>query len=177
MQVRIISGRHGGRFIDTPPGYATHPMSEKLRGAIFNMLGDITELSILDAFAGSGAIAFEAESRGAQEIYAVDSDKNAYEIIKQNAALLGSRVQVSQANIRSWLNNTRKTFDVIFCDPPYNQVKRELLIHVSSFVNKNGVIVYSLPSDDDFLLPTTDFTVLSSKIHGRARIVVFRKIR
>lgn len=61
--MRIISGIYGGRTIQSPSGHKTHPMSEKMRGAIFNALGDIKGLSFLDAYGGSGAVALEAISR------------------------------------------------------------------------------------------------------------------
>lgn len=65
MKLRVISGSLGGRLINSPPGNKTHPMSEKMRGAIFNILGNIEGLDVLDAYSGSGAIALEAISRKA----------------------------------------------------------------------------------------------------------------
>ena len=62
--MRIIAGSLGGRVFKAPSGHRTHPMSEKIRGAIFNALGDISDLTVLDAFTGSGALCFEAVSRG-----------------------------------------------------------------------------------------------------------------
>ena len=71
--MRIISGVLGGRVFKAPNGNKTHPMSEKIRGAMFNSLGDISGLTVLDAFSGSGAVAIEAFSRGAEHVVAVDS--------------------------------------------------------------------------------------------------------
>src|SRR3954464_3149409 len=92
--MRIIAGRLGGRQFNSPKGHRTHPMSEKGRGALFNALGDISGLTVLDAFAGSGALSFEAISRRAASVLAIDSDKNAQRAIAENIASLGLSRQV-----------------------------------------------------------------------------------
>jgi 16S rRNA (guanine966-N2)-methyltransferase len=66
--MRVVAGSLKGRIFNEPSGHQTHPMSEKVRGALFNALGDIEGLSVLDAFAGSGALSFEAVSRGAKSV-------------------------------------------------------------------------------------------------------------
>ena len=70
--MRVIAGRLGGRNFDSPKTQRTHPMSDKVRGALFNALGDLGGLTVLDAFAGSGACSLEAASRGATEVLAID---------------------------------------------------------------------------------------------------------
>jgi 16S rRNA (guanine(966)-N(2))-methyltransferase RsmD len=75
--MRIIAGTLGGRTFESPHGRRTHPMSDKVRGSLFNTLGDIDGLTILDAFAGSGALAFEAISRGAEHVLAIEIDNRA----------------------------------------------------------------------------------------------------
>ena len=72
--MRIIAGYLGGRQFNSPRSNRTHPMSDKARGGLFNALGDISGLTVLDAFAGSGALSFEAISRGAESVIAVDID-------------------------------------------------------------------------------------------------------
>ena len=75
--MRVIAGWLGGRTFASPQGHRTHPMSDKIRGAIFSVLGDLNGLTVLDAFAGSGALAIEAISRGAEEAVAIDDDQGA----------------------------------------------------------------------------------------------------
>jgi len=123
--MRIIAGSLGGRIFESPHGHRTHPMSEKIRGAIFNALGDINGLSVLDPFAGSGALCFEAISRGANNAVALDADKKAYTIIKKNIATLGleDSVTASRIYVDSWSKrNQKEMFDLVLLDPPYNDL-------------------------------------------------------
>src|SRR5665213_172068 len=99
--MRIIAGSLGGRSFTSPRSNRTHPMSDKARGGLFNALGDIDDLTILDAFAGSGALSFEAISRGAASAVAVDIDKNAYQSIQENIVSLNlkDKVKAIRANV------------------------------------------------------------------------------
>ena len=83
--MRIIAGELRGRQFNSPKGHRTHPMGDRVRTALFNTLGDISDLTILDAFAGSGALTFEAISRGAKSAVTLEIDYDAYEVIQQNA--------------------------------------------------------------------------------------------
>src|SRR5688500_6254990 len=107
--MRIITGYLGGRNFNSPRGHRTHPMSDKARGALFNALGDIEGLTVLDAFAGSGALSFEAISRGAVSATAIDIDKAAYEAIQANVESLGleDKVTVLRKNIGGWSRNNQ----------------------------------------------------------------------
>src|SRR5881392_748421 len=102
--MRIIAGKLKGRQFQTPHGHRTHPMSDKARGALFNVLGDIEGLTFLDAFAGSGALAFEAVSRGAKSIVAIERDRPAHSVIERNIKELGLSGQVKgvKANAGGW---------------------------------------------------------------------------
>src|ERR1700683_4883439 len=104
--MHIIAGYLKGRTFDSPKSGQTHPMSDKIRGAMFNMLGDIEGLNILDAFSGSGAIAFEAISRGAASVTLIESDHLAQRSIALNIDKLGLSESASliRANANSWLN-------------------------------------------------------------------------
>ncbi|MEI6237412.1 MAG: RsmD family RNA methyltransferase [Candidatus Saccharibacteria bacterium] len=83
--MRIVAGNLRGHHFDSPKNAKTHPMSDKMRGALFNMLGDIEGLTVFDAFGGSGALSFEAISRGAKSAIITEVDKYAWAVIKQNS--------------------------------------------------------------------------------------------
>jgi 16S rRNA (guanine966-N2)-methyltransferase len=149
--MRIVAGYLGGRNFESPRGHRTHPMSEKIRGALFNALGDIKGLSLLDGYSGSGAIAFEAVSRGAKHVVAVEADKGAYEIIIQNRTALNiesEKLHVFLKRCESWSRqNPDKQFDVVIIDPPYNLYKYNYLTNerMTKHVRPGGLFVASIP--------------------------------
>lgn len=177
MKLRIISGDLGGRPFHSPHGHVTHPMSEKIRGALFNILGDVEGLTLLDAFAGSGAVAFEALSRGCSAATLIDDDKGAIRTIKENAEVLGveDRVSVIQANIKGWTaNNYRKQFDIVVCDPPYDAVLESLIQKIARHVAPNGSLVVSWPSHEP-IPKIDDMEAVRHKTYGNATLAFYKK--
>jgi 16S rRNA (guanine(966)-N(2))-methyltransferase RsmD len=155
-------------------------MGDKVRGALFNILGDMSGLSVLDPFAGSGAISFEAVSRGASTSLAIENDKTAQKTIASNIASLGleSNVKLISASVSAWLASTTPQevkplnagFDVIICDPPYDSVRPRLLASLAERAAAGGVIVFSLPPTSDFQLPATSYQRVARKTYGDARL-------
>ena len=107
--MRIIAGKLGGRMFESPHSARTHPMSEKMRGALFNSLGDISGLAVLDAFAGTGACGFEAISRGAGSVLAIEHDTDAFKTIMRNIESLGleEEVQAVRGRVNGWASDER----------------------------------------------------------------------
>ncbi len=179
MKLRVTSGRLGGRQFDAPKGYRTHPMSEKIRSAVFNMLGDISGLTILDAYSGSGALAFESISRGAKKVYAVEKDKGAFSTIKNNKELLGigDELSVSMANVSSWLKTSNPNFDIVFCDPPYNDVKIPVLEKMQNYLSDGGIMVCSLPTEQvkEVAKSLTEMTEITVREYANASILILQK--
>lgn len=175
--MRIISGNIGGRTFQSPKTYNTHPMSDKIRGALFNMLGDLGGMTVLDAFAGSGALAFEAISRGAQSALMIELDKDAFRTIKLNIESLGLDEQTSVicGNIKGWSNNNQAvTFDVVFCDPPYDAVLEQLIHKISRHVNTSGLLVVSWPTKEPQpVIP--EMLLLRHKTYGNATLYVYKR--
>lgn len=176
--MRIIAGRLGGRAFEAPRGNHTHPMSEKIRGALFSILGDIDGLSVLDPFSGSGAISIEAASRGAIKIVAIDKDKQAYKTIVKNLQSLGllDMIDVIYGNAITWSNTHKDTqFDIVVLDPPYDKVLYTTLIKLTRHVASSGILVVSLPGDEDgFSL--VGFDKITRKSYGDAQLAFYRKI-
>lgn len=145
--MRIIAGNLGGRLFAAPRGHRTHPMSDKMRGALFNMLGDISGQTVLDAFAGSGALSFEAVSRGASRVVAIESDRQAQATIQQNIADLGvaGSMHLVKAGAGAWLNTTDDIFDLVLLDPPYDRLQYDLLERLAERVAADGQLVLSWP--------------------------------
>lgn len=176
--MRIIAGRLKGRQFDSPPGNRTHPMSDKVRGALFNALGDIDGLMVLDAFAGSGALSLEAISRGAASATALDIDRSAITTIVNNARALkvDDRIKATRAGASSWLETQPDlTYDLVLLDPPYDDLQPVALEKLASRARPGGVVILSLPPTADFHLPSSSFQLLSSKSYGDATLAFYRR--
>jgi len=119
--VRIVAGRFKGRTLHAPKGSAVRPTSDKVRGAIFNVLGDIEGLRVLDLFAGTGALGIEALSRGAAIATLVDDDPEAFEAIGRNAAPLDAEAErIRRDALRFLRDGAGRSYDLVFVDPPYS---------------------------------------------------------
>ncbi len=176
--MRIIAGSLGGRIFDSPRTHRTHPMSDRVRGALFNTLGDIDGMTVLDAFSGTGALSFEAVSRGAASALAIDIDKDAYLTIVDNIATLGvkDRVAVLRKNVSGWSrNNADKQFDIVLADPPYDDIRPNVLERLVQNVKPGGLLVLSWPGAEP-VRPFLGAEVVSHKVYGDAQLVFYRKI-
>jgi 16S rRNA (guanine966-N2)-methyltransferase len=175
--MRIIAGDLGGRNFDSPHTHRTHPMGDKIRGALFNALGDIQGLTVLDAFAGSGALSFEAISRGAASAVAIEVDKDAYLTILANTELLGlkDRVMVLRKNVSGWSrNNQHKTFDLVLADPPYDDIRPDLLQKLAGQVKPGGLFVLSWPGNET-VREFDGLRQLNTKKYGDAQLVFYQR--
>jgi 16S rRNA (guanine966-N2)-methyltransferase len=121
--MRIIAGDWRGRVIEAPAGLATRPTADRVRETLFSMLvsriGSFADLRVADLFAGSGALGFEALSRGAASAVFVDQDRAAAEAIRANAAGLGAGHRVRVQPGSAFALPRADPFDLIFADPPY----------------------------------------------------------
>jgi len=120
-QVRIIGGLHRRRLLGFPDVPGLRPTPDRVRETLFNWLGqDLTGLSCLDAFAGSGALGFEAASRGAARVVLLDRDARVLAALRANAtALAMPGLEVMAADGVAYLAQPGETFDLIFLDPPF----------------------------------------------------------
>ncbi|MDN4482485.1 16S rRNA (guanine(966)-N(2))-methyltransferase RsmD [Demequina lignilytica] len=145
---RIIAGRWGGRRLAVPPR-GTRPTTDRVREAVFSRLdhGDhLRGARVLDLFAGSGALAFEALSRGASEATLVESDARAVSVLRANARDLaaGPDARVVKERVRPFLGRAAGPWDVVLLDPPYDIARDELaavLEGVAEAVDADGIVV------------------------------------
>jgi 16S rRNA (guanine966-N2)-methyltransferase len=148
--VRVVAGRFGGRRLAAPTGHGTRPTSDRVREALFSMLGPLDGARVLDLYAGSGALAIEALSRGAASAVLVDRDPRAVAVIWANLRSLGlgepeARVQSGPA--RAALRNASArgdTYDLVFVDPPYRsapELGRELSAALAPLLAAGGRVV------------------------------------
>ncbi len=146
--IRIISGSLRGRRLVTPPGLAVRPTSDRVRTALFNILGAwLAGRRVLDLFAGAGGVGFECLSRGAAHVTFVESSHAARACLSQNAAALGvhDRITVLPADTARAIPSLRgQTFDFIFADPPYRDADVPALLamlHAAALAGPASVCV------------------------------------
>lgn len=142
-KVRIIGGQWRSRLLTFPANPDLRPTSDRIRETVFNWLGqDLTGMSCLDLFAGSGALGFEAASRGASQVVMVDADTKIYNALHENMEKLqATQVELKIMNALNFLNSDVRKFDVIFLDPPYRlELLPKLLPLLPSHLGKGGLV-------------------------------------
>lgn len=147
--MRIIGGEAKGRTLYFPSGLKERPTSDFLREALFNILGSLQDKIFLDLFAGSGSVGLEAASRGAQEVYLIEKNKNLIKVINKNiqSCSLDQNCRIIAGDVEYGLQELFKKkyeFDIIFADPPYNQdLVGTTLKYLSKYqiFKKKGVVV------------------------------------
>ena len=182
MRVRIIAGKYGGRKLDAPRGRTTHPMGERVRGALFNsLISELPGARVLDAYAGTGVIGFEALSRGASEVVAVEQDRMAQKIIANNMMLLGidyPNYTLFRGRMQSFLSaRSADSFDIIFVDPPYHDYNQHLstVERIFALLKPGGLMVISKPGKcEDIVLPN-GIVVVDNRSYGEAHLVYCRR--
>jgi 16S rRNA (guanine966-N2)-methyltransferase len=120
-EVRIVGGAWRSRRIRFPAAAEIRPTPDRVRETLFNWLGqDLTGLACLDLFAGSGALGFEAASRGASRVVLVERERAAYTALVENRALLdATHVEIVRSDALDYLRTDTRLYDVIFLDPPF----------------------------------------------------------
>ena len=173
--IRIIAGKNKGRKIIVPDDYLiTKPTKDMVREAIFSALSfKINDAIILDLFAGSGALSFEALSRGAKKAYINDLDKNAIKVIKENAKNLLETPVITNLDYKNAIENLSVKFDVVFLDPPYaldvyNEVVSKLIS--KDLLNKDAVFV--LESNHKLNLDEFNFAKIKEYKYGKTLVYI-----
>jgi 16S rRNA (guanine966-N2)-methyltransferase len=176
--MRVIAGTLGGRQFASPGSFKTHPMSDKMRGALFNILGDISGLDVLDAFGGSGALSLEAVSRGAARALVIEQDRPAQRVITDNIAALGqgNKIKLVKAPANAWLQtNQDASFDLVLCDPPYHDLQPSLLQRLTACVKPGGLFVLSYPGGAPEPPAFATIELIKHELYGDAGLYFYRK--
>jgi 16S rRNA (guanine966-N2)-methyltransferase len=172
--MRIISGTHRGARIAAPKGLSTRPTGDRVREAAFNLIGPVDGASVLDLFAGSGAMGLEALSRGAARVTFVESDRAACRTISENLEklkLTGARVVCADA---LWtLRQDTSSYDLVLVDAPYEswaELEPKLAEHLPRVLAPDGVLVVETGARTQ---PSLPLPLRTSRRYGSARLTVF----
>jgi 16S rRNA (guanine966-N2)-methyltransferase len=176
--MRIIAGSRKGARIFAPKGVAVRPTGDRVREAVFNLIGPVDGMDVLDLFAGSGAMGLEALSRGAAHATFVESDRAAVDAIFRNLDKLGlehATVLREEAGRRLAADAAAgRRYDLVLIDPPYRMLARflpTLTAHVPGMLAPNGIAVVESPAAEEPDLPLSKRT---SRRYGSVRVTVFQ---
>jgi len=152
-------------------------MSERVKGAMFNVIGDIEDYTVLDAFAGTGALGFEALSRGASNVTFIERDRVAQKVIMENAGVLRAEgdIKLIKASVAAWDDTAEDGgYDLIFADPPYNDVQFSTVSRLFRHLKPNGLMILSLPGRES--APTVNgVVVVDNRSYGDAALAFYRR--
>lgn len=173
--MRIVAGSRKGARIFAPRGLDTRPTGDRVREAVFNLLGPVDGASVLDLYAGSGAMGLEALSRGAGSAVFVESHREACRTIRRNLEKLGlDGAEVACRDALAFLASERRRFDLILVDPPYDVVESvavRLALYLPAVLADNGLVALESAARDEPQLPPLELR--TSRRYGSARVTLF----
>jgi 16S rRNA (guanine966-N2)-methyltransferase len=174
--MRVVAGELGGRHLLAPRGHRVRPTSDRVREAIFSALGEVSGARVLDLYSGTGALAIEALSRGAESATLVDRDSRAALGNVRNLGL-EDRVELIRSDVLGYLSSratSNERFDLIFLDPPYRLADRlgsELDNHLPRLLAEGGRVIVESPAGRPLAL--TSLPVLRERRYGATNVVFY----
>ena len=173
--MRVVAGEFKGRRLAAPRGQRTRPTADRVREALFSMLGDVAGARVLDLYAGSGALGIEALSRGAASAVFVERDAQAVAAIERNLEPLDVEASVERADAVRWLGRAEGRFDLVFCDPPYDVASRlagPLAERLPGLTAEDARIVTESDKRNPLELP---FPLIVERSYGDTRIAIHER--
>jgi 16S rRNA (guanine966-N2)-methyltransferase len=176
--MRIIAGQWRGRPLVAPKGDATRPTADRTREALFSMLasrvGSFEDLAVADLFAGSGALGFEALSRGAASCLFVEQDRAALDALRANAEKLGIRADVRATSVLA-LGPAPKPLDLILMDPPYGIGAGSVALDKLARLGWTGPGTWiSIETAKAETVEVAGFAIDAERVHGKAKLTILR---
>lgn len=178
--MRIISGSRRGHKLLEFSGQDVRPTTDRVKESVFNIIqGFVPDARVLDMFCGSGALSFEALSRGAADAVCLDIDARSIDIIRKNAVALKFEDKCEILNIScfDYIGRNKRKFDIIFLDPPYNKGFIEPVLEMivkENVLSDDGIVM--LESDStDFHSEIEGLTVYRQRRYGRTYITVYKR--
>ena len=173
--MRIVAGSRKGARIFAPKGMDTRPTGDRVREAVFDLVGPVDGASVLDLYAGSGAMGLEALSRGAESAVFVETDRDACRAIRRNLDKLGlASAEIACRDALRFLAAERRRFDLILVDPPYDVVESvavRLALYMPAVLAENGLVALESSSRDEPALPPLG--IRTSRRYGSARVTLY----
>ncbi len=155
--MRIIAGNLRGRRLNPPQNLPVRPTTDMARESLFNILNnyvDYEDCSVMDLFAGTGAVSLEFISRGVREVTSVDVNAQCTDFIKQSAAQFGVKnIHVVRADVFDLLKRANRSFDIVFADPPYaldGLAELPDIVFSKDILTEDGIFILEHPREFSF---------------------------
>ena len=177
--MRIIAGKAGGRRIESPKTSATRPATDRVREAVFSIIGDwVVGAAVADLYAGSGSFGLEALSRGAASAVFVEKGASALKALRTNVTACKLGGEVVEDSVEHFLRKAEGRFDLVFVDPPWPLTSDELgrrLHELDRLVDPRGEVVISRRHTDDLPDTPKSWEVATNRTYGDTRIIRYEK--
>ncbi len=168
--MQILAGRYKGVSIQTSAKYDYRPTQSKIRKSLFEILGDLNGKTVIDLFAGSGILGFEALSRMAKSVIFVETNNNLVQLIYKNSLKFDEQIyKIKRIDVYKYINK-KQSVDLILVDPPYGQKDLNLLVKLClNMLNPGGTLVLETSIKDEIMEADNE------RIYGRTRLSFWRK--
>jgi len=184
--MRIIAGKYKSRAVKAPSNMKIRPTSDKVKGALFNMLEPVMDCTVVDFYSGTGNLAIEALSRGAIEVVLVDKSPEGLKLISENLQTFGVNPRDLKSGVRViphdvskaffLLHQEGKKFDILLADPPYEKGVLKRLQHLLveyPILKEGGIFAVEHGSDDTDLMPDFPYPMVRQKKYGDTYLTLF----
>ncbi|HUW41540.1 MAG TPA: 16S rRNA (guanine(966)-N(2))-methyltransferase RsmD [Rectinemataceae bacterium] len=177
--MRITGGKYRGRTVELAHGSLDiRPAMDRMRESLFAVLGDLAGLSFLDLFAGTGILALEAASRGADPVVCVEKDRDKFPVLLRNAGIAEERIECKSMPAERFLLRNRAPFDIVFCDPPFPyRYRGEILRSLAEgpSLKPGGLALMHYPAESPPSLDSEALKIEDERNYGRSHVRFYRK--
>ena len=177
--MRITGGKYVRRQIQCPPG-VIRPAMDRMRESLFAILGDLSGLSFLDLYSGSGCVAIEAASRGADPIHLVEMDRGKKATIEKNLSFVEENHRLFMVDALRFLSSGAYSYSIVYADPPFPMKDKIQILHNTdkgNTVKEHGLFIIHIPTEERKLWPDKDgsFKLIDERKYGRSILLFYRK--
>lgn len=177
--MRVTGGKYCGRTISVERGsLEIRPAMDRMRESVFAILGDLTGLSFLDLFSGSGILGLEAVSRGAFPVACIEKDADKFPTLLKNVSIAEERIECHSMPVERFLLRNRQAFSIVFCDPPFPyRFRGELLGRLAAgpSVAPGGRVLIHFPKEDRLADRYASLGLVDERSYGRSLVRFYRK--
>lgn len=176
--MRITGGKYVRRNIACPPG-VIRPAMDRMRESLFSILGDLEGCSFLDLFSGSGCVAIEAASRGADPIHMVEMDRQKKATLEKNLSFVTEEKKLFLMDVKRFIATSALSYSIVYADPPFNmegKVELAAVIDKNGLVKPGGLFIIHYPEEEKNQWPETigNLVFKDERKYGRSMLRFYR---